>query len=61
MKNSCYILWSFGIYYFHLVHLCQFGNSVAIWYISPHFGILNKEKSGNPGKKLEGIKWPFGL
>jgi hypothetical protein len=25
-----------------------FGNIVAIWYISPCFGILNKEKSGNP-------------
>jgi hypothetical protein len=21
---------------------------MAIWYISPRFGILNKEKSGNP-------------
>jgi hypothetical protein len=25
-----------------------FGNLVSIWYISPRFGILNKEKSGNP-------------
>jgi hypothetical protein len=28
--------------------LFQFVNLVAILYISHHFGILNKEKSGNP-------------
>jgi hypothetical protein len=29
--------------------LWPFGNVVVIWYIFPHFGILCKEKSGNPG------------
>jgi hypothetical protein len=28
--------------------LWPFGNLVAIWYIRPCFGILNKEQSGNP-------------
>jgi hypothetical protein len=28
--------------------LWPFGNLVAIWYISPRFGTLDKEKSGNP-------------
>jgi hypothetical protein len=27
--------------------LWQFGNFVAVWYISHCFGILNKEKSGS--------------
>jgi hypothetical protein len=27
--------------------LWQFGNLVAVWYISPRYGILNKEQSGN--------------
>jgi hypothetical protein len=31
----CYILWSFG-------------NFEVIWYMSPRFGILCQEKSGNP-------------
>jgi hypothetical protein len=50
----CYILWLFGIFfpfwfaymyvifYGHLVHF------VAIWYILPRFGMLYREKSGNP-------------
>jgi hypothetical protein len=44
-----------GIFYGHLefitaiwYSLWSFGNLVAIWYISPRFSILNKEKSGNP-------------
>jgi hypothetical protein len=28
-------------------------NLVAIWYISPYFGILNKEESGNPASNNE--------
>jgi hypothetical protein len=31
--------------------LRPFGNLVAVWYISPRFGILDKEKSGNPGEE----------
>jgi hypothetical protein len=31
-----------GIFYDHLVHF------VVIWYNFPRFGILDKEKSGNP-------------
>jgi hypothetical protein len=36
MGEFCYILWSFGIFYDHLVHFSG-------------FGILHQEKSGNPG------------
>jgi hypothetical protein len=39
------------IMYGHLVFLWIFGNLVAAWYMFPHFGILNKEKSGNPTNK----------
>jgi hypothetical protein len=40
----------------HLVHFMSCGNLVAIWYISPHFGILCKEKSANPGwRGLRGV------
>jgi hypothetical protein len=46
-----YILLQIGIYYGHLVHVWPFGNLVAIWYIFPRFGILCREKSGNPGRK----------
>jgi hypothetical protein len=48
-----------GIFYDHLEYitaiwyiLCPVSNLVAIWYISPRFGILNKEKSGNPATHL---------
>jgi hypothetical protein len=36
------ILWPFGIFCGHLVYF------VVIWCIFPRFGILYKEKSGNP-------------
>jgi hypothetical protein len=48
LGKGLYIIWPFRIYFGHLVHLWPFGNLVAIWYISPHFGILCREKSGNP-------------
>jgi hypothetical protein len=35
-----------------LINLWPLGNSVAIRYIFPSFGILCQEKSGNPDKKL---------
>jgi hypothetical protein len=45
-----------GIFYGHLecnsaiwYMLWPFGKLVIIWYISPRFGILYQEKSGNPG------------
>jgi predicted outer membrane lipoprotein len=41
-----YIVWLFGIYV-----VWPFGNLVAVWYIFPHFGKLNKEKFGNPGRR----------
>jgi hypothetical protein len=45
------VIWNtlrpFGIY------LWPFGNLVAIWYILPHFGTFNKEKSGNPDTRRE--------
>jgi hypothetical protein len=43
------IIWSFlrplEIFYGHLVYF------VVNWYISPRFGILHQEKSGNPGEE----------
>jgi hypothetical protein len=36
------ILWPNGSFNGHLVHF------VAIWYIFPLFGILHREKTGNP-------------
>jgi hypothetical protein len=48
MKNA-------GMFYVHLEYftaiwyiLWSFGNVVVIWYIFCRFGILHKEKSGNP-------------
>jgi hypothetical protein len=38
------ILWRFGIFYDRLVHF------VFIWYIFSGFGIMYREKSGNPVK-----------
>jgi hypothetical protein len=40
-----YILWPFGIFYRHLVHF------VFIRYIFSGCGIMDQEKSGNPGLK----------
>jgi hypothetical protein len=37
------ILLLLGIFYGHLVYF------LIIWYIFPRFGILDREKSGNPG------------
>jgi hypothetical protein len=48
---------NFVIFYGHVKYitalwyiLLPFGNVVVIWYISPRFGILQQEKSGNPGQ-----------
>jgi hypothetical protein len=48
-----------GIFYGYLEYIPQFGtyilwpsgNLVAIWYIFTSFGILDKEKSGNPAHR----------
>jgi hypothetical protein len=47
-----------GLFYGHLEYFTviwyikrPFGNVVVIWHISPHFGILCQEKSGNPGRQ----------
>jgi hypothetical protein len=47
-----------GIFYGYLefitaiwYYLWTSGNLVAFWYISHHFGILRREKSGNPGQQ----------
>jgi hypothetical protein len=44
-----------GVFFGHLEYISAiwyilwiFGNLVAIWYISPRFGIFSQEKSGNP-------------
>jgi hypothetical protein len=34
-----------GIFYGHLIRF------EAIWYIFPRFGMLSREKSGNPGSQ----------
>jgi hypothetical protein len=54
------ILLPFGIFYGHLVYftaiwyiLWPFGTLLAVWYIFPRFGILNKEKSGNPEAQID--------
>jgi hypothetical protein len=39
-----FILRPLEIFYGHLVHF------VVIWYNFPRFGILDQEKSGNPGR-----------
>jgi hypothetical protein len=41
------ILRPLEIFYSHLVYF------VVIWYISPRFGILYQEKSGNPAQKVQ--------
>jgi hypothetical protein len=33
-----------------LYTLKPFGNLMAVWYVFPRFGMLNQEKSGNPGR-----------
>jgi hypothetical protein len=43
-RKSWYILWPFGLFFGHLVYF------VVIWYISPRFGMLYHEKSGNPAR-----------
>jgi hypothetical protein len=47
------------IYYDHLEYftttkyiLWAFGNFLVIWYIFARFGVLYKEKSGNPGPNI---------
>jgi hypothetical protein len=35
------------------------GNLVVIWFIFPRFGILTKEKSGNPGYRCKNNKREF--
>jgi hypothetical protein len=53
MKNA-------GKFYGHLEYFrviwfisWPFGNVVVIWYISPHFGTLCQEKSGNPAVRVD--------
>jgi hypothetical protein len=40
-----------GIFLDHWYILWPFGNLVAIWDFSPHFGILCQEKSGNSNQQ----------
>jgi hypothetical protein len=48
-----YVLLPFGLFYAHLVYF------MVIWYISPHFGMLHREKSGNP--VFDSLLRTFGL
>jgi hypothetical protein len=38
------VLRQFGVFYLHWEYF------VVIWYIFSHFGMLQQEKSGNPGR-----------
>jgi hypothetical protein len=40
--------------------LWPFGNLLADWYIFPDFGILNKERSCNPGRSKRIYRRPSG-
>jgi hypothetical protein len=54
MENVKYfmaILQTYGIFYDHCVHF------VFIWYISPGFGIMYQEKSGNLVPRTIGSQW----
>jgi hypothetical protein len=57
MERVCIfrVIWNklqpFGIFYTY-----PFGNLVVIWYIFPRFGILCKEKSGNPAGDVERLR-----
>jgi hypothetical protein len=46
-------VWPFGLFYDHLVYFVAILDilHMVIWYIFPRFGMLCKEKSGNPGAK----------
>jgi hypothetical protein len=48
------LLRPFGIFYGHLIIQLKF------WNIFPRFGILKKEKSGNPGRELKRMKINLG-
>jgi hypothetical protein len=53
------VSWNIGIYYGYLVNFTNGhlpSNLVAILYIYPRFGILNKEKSGNPGSNPDSVQ-----
>jgi hypothetical protein len=42
--TACRYIFGHLVHFFgHLVHF------LVIWYIFPHFGMLNQEKCGNPG------------
>jgi hypothetical protein len=43
-----YILWSFGVFYGHLVYFMVICILWKFWYIFPRFGKMCPEKSGNP-------------
>jgi hypothetical protein len=53
-----------GIFYGHLVYstaiwytLWTYGIFVVIWYIFPRFGMLYREKSGNPVHQTNLVAW----
>jgi hypothetical protein len=48
-----YVLWTFDVFYGHLVYF------VVIWYILPRFGMLNREKSGNPASHSYSDLWEW--
>jgi hypothetical protein len=49
-ENFWYILWSFGLFHIHLVYFMYvlLVCFAIIWNIFPQFGMLHREKSGNP-------------
>jgi hypothetical protein len=44
-----YFLWPCCLLFGKMVYVCLLVHSVDIWYILPRFGMLYREKSGNPG------------
>jgi hypothetical protein len=50
MEDFRYILWTFGVIYWHLVYFVDtlYVYYVELWYILSHFGMLYQEQSGNP-------------
>jgi hypothetical protein len=48
-ERCCYILWTYGLFYRHLIFLWPYGIFCGNLVYIHCFGILYEEKSGNPG------------
>jgi hypothetical protein len=53
IRRCWFILWTFGVgIYGHLIFLGRLEYFVVIWYIFPRFGMLYREKPGNPADNI---------